>query len=467
MAVNAAPPEAATDFHCRTRVAYDVSARCGYTWGSYLVDCGVSTSLIRRQNVPNSVPIEPQNGAISLHEFPGHEIPFCGTAEMTLDFGHMVKIRQTFLVCEDELFPSTAGILGLDFLEDNNVLIDVKRKRIRLQNKWVRLSSRIRDLPVLHVARRKDYPRKTLREVKERFRGVKRDPDQSPTIPLAKSALHFDPPSPTIPLAASAAKYVYSATTPLLSEPKVRRPFTQEKLRRLLEDFERTTWKLRELISILVSALSSPPLSIGERPRGSGTSGGPSQRKHSAPGDESSPTSIDVSPADNFSPDLSVVSEGASKHAKTQFPDRYSRAERVAPVNSKPQGHSPATRVVDSLKSHSPSSPREQPRLAGAHRPLRRRPIEGITPSNIEAPRPNRPEDNETANESVIADSCKIAPHDVKLDRKSIDDPNKAIPAPGDVPSRDAVPEPVDAKTYKSAFATPRNYSQEKWEVEL
>jgi len=67
--------------------------------------------------------------------------------------------------------------------------------------------------------------------------------------------------------------------------------------------------------------------------------------------------------------------------------------------------------------------------------PLDNAPLDTLLVNNetpFKAPRPHRPEVNDTANESKIADSCKIAPHDLKLDKKSIDDPNKAIPAQGD-----------------------------------
>jgi len=131
------------------------------------------------------VPICPADEGLTLHVLTGHVVNIFGIADIMLDFGQQIKIRQKFIVCDDELFLSRTGILGLDFLEDNGALIDVREKRMQLQGKWINLSSWTKGPSALFVVRNRKAPQKTERPSRAESRDESRgDPDHiSPALP--------------------------------------------------------------------------------------------------------------------------------------------------------------------------------------------------------------------------------------------------------------------------------------------
>jgi len=425
MAVGATPTEVASLSRYRVRATYHVSARCnGGNWGKFLVDSGASASLIGRRFVPESVPIRSADDAISLHVLTGHEIDIFGIAVITLDFGHIQK-KQNFIVCEDEMFSSRMGILGLDFLEDNNALINVKDKCMQLDGQWVELSPRARDPSVLYVVRNKKSCRKLQRENDVDFPGNGQDPDQIFSVPPTRSTT-----CPCVkPREATSTKppaieesIEPEETSSTLIPPASPSPL-EKQIQLMLSSFEEILLRLGEYTSSLDTATSNVLGSSG-KPQKEWKQCQPKTKKRSSPTGSVPSEPANVSPLDNAPLDTLLVNN--------ETPSEAPRSHRPEVNETANEGV-----IADSCKVA----------------PLDTLSVNNETP--FEFPRSHRPEVNETANESVIAGLCKIAPHDVKLDRKSFDDPNKAFPAPGDVPSRDAVPEPADAKTHKSAFATP------------
>jgi len=159
------------------------------------------------------------------------------------------------------MFHSRTGILGLDFLEDNDALISVKHKRMQLRNHWVSLSPRTRDPSALYVVRNRESTRNQS-EVRDNLSVGRKDPDQILSTPSDQQTL-----SPSIAPGATASPriptIVESAEEDSPKCPSCEHAsgnsHSNDSMLKMLLSCAQLTQKLEECVSTLATALNPSP----------------------------------------------------------------------------------------------------------------------------------------------------------------------------------------------------------------
>jgi len=172
------------------------------------------------------------------------------------------------------MFHSRTGIIGLDFLEDNDALISVKHRRMQLRDHWVSLFRRTRDPSALYVMRNREVAR-TKSEARDSLNVGRRDSDQILSTPsdqriLSPSLASGAAASPRIPTIAESAEED-SPKCPSC-ECVCGISHANDSLQKMLSSCAQLTQKLEECVATLVMALS-PSSTPPPRERGVGGSG--------------------------------------------------------------------------------------------------------------------------------------------------------------------------------------------------
>ena len=110
---------------------YAVKVRVGLNDVYLLVDTGATTSLIRENSGDFVRPFSPPT--FRLHGVTGHAIPLLGAITLPITTLY-TQVLQTFHVVGKDFKLPCDGILGLDFLRNNDASIDFARERILLRD---------------------------------------------------------------------------------------------------------------------------------------------------------------------------------------------------------------------------------------------------------------------------------------------------------------------------------------------
>ena len=98
----------------------------------FLVDSGAALSLIKRKIARKyNLTISPTNDV--LVDVSGNNLACDGVATVEFKFGFDI-IKHRFIVCADNLYLPTDGLIGMDFLENHVVKLDFQRSIFQIQN---------------------------------------------------------------------------------------------------------------------------------------------------------------------------------------------------------------------------------------------------------------------------------------------------------------------------------------------
>jgi len=107
--------------------------------GPFLIDSGAQASLCARRFVPKAISIDEAPADLNLIGVTRHQIETYGVAELPLQLSPTLVVKQDCIMCDDSLFQTKAGLLGIDFLTEQDALLRAKINEMFVHGETIKL----------------------------------------------------------------------------------------------------------------------------------------------------------------------------------------------------------------------------------------------------------------------------------------------------------------------------------------